>query len=403
MNISKMRAIDSWAGIPICLFLHVVCSISGILKRPFSIFPYRKKREIRKILVMKYLGMGSIILSLPMLRALRAKFPQASITFVTFEKNREICELLNIGDMIFTIRTASFWLFLNDLFLTLWKIRREKFDISIDMEFFSKFSLIVSYLSGAHVRVGYFIREIWRMGNLLTVKVYYNPYRHMTEVFLALARAIGADTDDMGLIEIKIPQERKKELDLILKSKGFTNRFPLIVMNVNAGELSLERRWPSENFLILSNRLLREYPIEIVFIGEEVDRNYIRGVIAQIEKRERVIDLSGSLSIGHLLALFERSILFITNDSGPMHLSSLSSIPTIALFGPESPLLYSPLGKDKTIFYKGLYCSPCLSVYNSKQTDCKDNICMRSISAEEVYEVARKRIEEAILNDRKNP
>ncbi len=388
-----MKSIDSLLGIPICLFLYLYSNIFSFLKKLFWRKHSQTKGEVRKILVMKYFGMGSIILSVPMFRALRQRFPNASITLLSFEGNREISELLGIADRILTIRTDSILRFFKDFVYILWTIRIERFDLSIDMEFFSKFSLIVSYLSGAPERVGYFVRELWRMGKLMTVKVYYNPYRHMTEVFLALARGVGADTDDFSHVRIRVPERDRRQLDEILGSKGFRKELPLVALNVNAGELSIERRWPSEHFAELARRLQKTYQLQVAFIGIEEDRPYVQGVLQKIDARENVLDLSGVLSLRQLLALFEESILLITNDGGPLHLASLVRTPTIALFGPESPILYAPVGSEATIFYNDLYCSPCLSVYNAKTTECDDNRCMQSITVDEVYESARVKIE----------
>jgi ADP-heptose:LPS heptosyltransferase len=227
----------------------------------------------------------------------------------------------------------------------------------------------------------------------MTTKVYYNPYRHMTEVFLALARSVGADTDDLSLVKIKMPPGDKEQLDGILDSNGFQKGLPLVVLNVNAGELSIERRWPKEHFAELAKRLLRKFEIQVVFIGIDEDRPYVQEVLKEIDEKERILNLSGVLSLQQLFALFERSVLLITNDGGPLHLASLVGTPTIALFGPESPTLYAPVGSEIVIFYKDLYCSPCLSVYNSKTTECTNNRCMQSISVDEVYESTTEKIE----------
>jgi len=84
--------------------------------------------------------------------------------------------------------------------------------------------------------------------------------------------------------------------------------------------------------------------------------------------------------------------LFVTNDSGPLHIAAALGLPTLSLFGPETPVLYGPKGGNPLIFYKGLYCSPCLSVFNAKTAPCSgQNICMQSISAGKVLEAMRQR------------
>jgi ADP-heptose:LPS heptosyltransferase len=85
------------------------------------------------------------------------------------------------------------------------------------------------------------------------------------------------------------------------------------------------------------------------------------------------------------MALLSLSTACISNDSGPLHIAAALGIPTVSFFGPESPLLYGPRGNGHTVFYAGIYCSPCLNVYNAKQAMCSgDNTCMQAITPEQV-------------------
>ena len=98
-----------------------------------------------------------------------------------------------------------------------------------------------------------------------------------------------------------------------------------------------------------------------------------------------------------LPALYAEAALMVSNDSGPAHFAAAAGLPTIVLFGPETPNLYQPLGPARAI-YAALACSPCVSAHNHRQTACTDNVCMRAISVDSVYAavaellVARNRI-----------
>ena len=85
-----------------------------------------------------------------------------------------------------------------------------------------------------------------------------------------------------------------------------------------------------------------------------------------------------------LLALYALTVVMVTNDSGPAHFAAASGLPTIVLFGPETPNLYRPLGNSIPI-YAGLACSPCVSASNHRKSACDDNVCMRAISVEQVF------------------
>jgi ADP-heptose:LPS heptosyltransferase len=386
-----MRIIDHCAGNPICCFLSVYENI----RRVFIKDKECKKESIKEILVMKYFGIGSIFLSTPMFRALRMTFPKAKITFLTFYNNFQICERLQFADRYIFLKKDNLGVFVRDLIKVLFEFRRHKFDIAIDMEFFSKFSTIVTYLSSARIRVGFYVRNEPRT-ILYTNPIYYNYYKHISEIFLALAQDIGADTEDTKLYKIKIYDSEKDFISQIMQEYKLQNT-KIIIVNVNVGELCLERRWPKAHFISLVNSLA-EYPgLSFVFIGTEDDYNYVQTIIDSLDKKVRIINLAGKTNLGQLIILFEFSKLFITSDSGPLHLAALTQIKTISFFGPETPVVYGPIGNNHTVFYKGLYCSPCLNVYNVKTAmygnkRCLEgsNRCMHLIGVEEVLEKTKQ-------------
>ena len=278
-------------------------------------------------------------------------------------------------------------------------LQRKKCEISIDLEFFSKFSTIIQYLCSGKKRIGYYIiqqgillRMLWR-GNLLTHNVYYNPHRHTIEVFLALGRAVGADTDDRSLAPIRVDDDDRRRLDTLLAGTGIEPGEKLVAMNINASSLCLERRWPIERFEELSRRVLKNFPCRIVLTGSRSEAPYSVRLMEMTGKDPRMINLAGELDIGMLSLLFSRAVLFITNDSGPLHIAVSAGTPTVSLFGPEIPERYGPLGGTHEVLYSGLYCSPCLNAYNQKIASCGgDNECMKRIPVDDVYDKVAARL-----------
>lgn len=386
-----MRIIDHYAGNFICYFLSIYEKIiSNFIKNKLP-----QREFIKEILVIKCFGLGSIFLSMPMFRALRLTFPKAKITFLTFYNNRQICERLQFADRYLFLKKDSLSIFIRDLIKVLFEFRRHKFDIAIDMEFFSKFSTIVTYLSSAKIRVGFYVRNEPRT-ILYTNPIYFNYYKHITEIFLALAQEIGADTKDTSPYKIKIHDVEKDFVSQIIQEYKL-EKSKIIIVNVNVGELCIERRWPKNHFISLVNSLA-EYPwLSFIFIGTKDDYNYVQTIVDSLNRKGRIINLAGKTNLGQLMMLFEVGDLFITNDSGPLHLTELTQIKTISFFGPETPLVYGPRGSNHTVFYKGLYCSPCLNVYNVKTAmygnkRCLEgnNKCMHLIRVEEVLEKAEQ-------------
>ena len=380
MNTRTMKALDHYVGIPVCIFLEIVHKVSLLL-------PQRQpSTPPGKILIMKYFGMGSILLSSPTLKAIKKRYPDAKLGFLTFSANRNMVERLELVDYIYTLRTDSFIHFAADLFRQIALIRRAGFDATIDMEFFSKFSTIMTFLTGSPIRIGYFLRQLWR-GDLLTHQIYYNQYKHITEVLGALAAPLDVKVaaDDLQRPAIS-PEEQEEAADL-LQIAGVSAGGGVIGFNVNVSDLSLERRWPKESFQDLARGLLQELDVRLVFIGAPAEVEYVNEVLAPFASEERVINLAGKTSLGVLLGVLTRCTLFISNDSGPLHLAASTGSPTVSLFGPETPSLYGPKGGDTLVFHEPLYCSPCLNVFNVKTAPCAgNNICLRSIQPDAVLE-----------------
>jgi ADP-heptose:LPS heptosyltransferase len=332
-----------------------------------------------------------------MIRALRAKYPRAKIVFLTFHSNKEIIDMFSLADDIVTLRTNGLLIFTLDIVKSLFIFRRKGIDIAIDLEFFAKFSTIMTYLSGAPKRVGFYLRQMWR-GSLLTDYIYYNPYHHITEVFVSLAQAVEANTRDFQLSSPKINKEDEDFVQQLLSQENISAQDRIICVNANVSEMCEERRWPSGNFAVVVDELNRINVGRIIFVGSESDRFHTNNVISILESQDKVVNFAGKLSIGQLAALFRRTSLFISCDSGPLHLAISLNVPTVSFFGPETPILYGPVGEEQVVFYKNLYCSPCLNVYNVKtamygQKRCfeGENRCMQGISPEEVSKVIKEK------------
>jgi ADP-heptose:LPS heptosyltransferase len=162
-------------------------------------------------------------------------------------------------------------------------------------------------------------------------------------------------------------------------------------VNPNASELCLERRWMPERFAQVVDALLDERPeLLAVFVGSPSEVAFTQSVVDLCRHRGRALNLAGRLGLRELAEALREARLFLTNDSGPLHLATLTGTPTVALFGPETPSLYGPVGANQRVFYAGVYCSPCLNVYNAKTATCNgDNICLKAFGVDVVLEACR--------------
>jgi ADP-heptose:LPS heptosyltransferase len=107
-----------------------------------------------------------------------------------------------------------------------------------------------------------------------------------------------------------------------------------------------------------------------------------------------IVDGTGKFKLGEFMALIRSSNLVVSNDTAPIHIASYMHRPSVAIFGPNTPALYGPINNQSIVFYKPLPCSPCLSNLTTKTSDCRNPLCMSSISVEEVF----RQIERNFLN-----
>ena len=154
----------------------------------------------------------------------------------------------------------------------------------------------------------------------------------------------------------------KLEAGGVMRGEGRT----LLLINPNSSDIFPLRKWPLPYFAELCERLLQELPAcSLVVTGMAAERADARYILEQVQD-PRCVDFTGKTSFSELLALYSIAAMMVTNDSGPAHFASLLSLPTIALFGPETPRLYGPLGSRH-------------SVYNGKKSSCTGNRCLKSI------------------------
>ncbi|MBN2244886.1 MAG: glycosyltransferase family 9 protein [Candidatus Aminicenantes bacterium] len=391
-----MRKIDRRLGVSICFFLSLINRFSKwIRKKPLVTSP-------KKILFIQISEMGSIILAYPLFQKTKKKFPEAELYFLTFLENRPVVELLEIfpAANILTVNSRNLWNFFFSTLRTFVSLRKLQMDLTLDLELFSRFTAILSFLSGSRSRSGFykFHNEGLYRGSLLTHKTSYNPHIHIAFNFINLidsflfpeteepAPKIPKDPADIILPkkEFNLPEEQWIREKLKAENPSVVDAKTIILMNPNASERIPIRRWPAERYIKLAKRLLQHTGIFIILTGTSSEREEAERMSSAIGSK-RCLNLAGRTTFSELIDLYNISDILITNDSGPVHFSVLTEIRSFVFFGPETPKLYGPLGKNSHVFYANYSCSPCVSAYNQRRSACKDNKCLQAISVDEVY------------------
>ena len=403
MKVDTMRRIDYYVGVPLC-FLGTLC------QKVIQLLGRRGSKSLRNVLFIELSEMGSAILVDPAMRKLQKK-TGVNLHFAIFKKNKPSLDLLKTvpEENIYSIREGNILNFVFDTLKFFFWTRQRKIDAVIDLELFSRFTALLTGFSGAPYKVGfhaYFNEGLYR-GDFLSHKVAYNPHIHIAKNFIALVNALHSvkeeipysktliTDDEIILTKVKFSTSEKKPIiDIVRGCFGNFNpeKHKIILINPNASELLIQRRWPQENYAQLIKMILDNCSQAIVLItGDPRERKEAEGLQQQVQA-QRCINFAGEVTLNQLPVLYSVSEFMVTNDSGPPHFAAVTDMPTFVIFGPETPALYGSLGKTTPI-YAGLACSPCVSAANHRKTVCKDNICLQVIKSERVFAAIKNNLE----------
>ena len=383
MNLAMQRWVDRWVGIPLCA---AVSAADAVISRFNTQANSQADPAPRAIVIILLSEMGSLVLAHDMFARLKTRYPNAVLHALLFRKNREILDLMRVIDPahVHTVEDQSLPSLLGSLWRAIVALRRARVDVAIDCELFSRVSSLLSYASGAAIRVGFHrhTQEGLYRGSHINRPVPYNPYHHISAQFLTLARAIDSTSVPKSKLPLMAAITRSGQpppyvqLDPLLTA-GIAERLaqdfpdtcnkPLVLVYPGGGILPI-RAWPLASYTTLCEGLVAD-GCAVAVIGLKDDRALAQELVASVRRADAhgpVIDLTGyTRSIAELLALFHVARLLVTNDGGPGQFAALTPIWTVMLFGPETPSLYAPLTPRCHSFYSQWPCSPCLSAYNT--------------------------------------
>ena len=380
LRMKHMKRIDLWVG-------NILCGSIAIYDKIISlIFKKMGPEKINRILIIKFWGFGNLLMTMPLIRAIKEKFPKAEINFLTLTNNKGILETLPHIKGIIYFRPKKA---IADFMRILLVIRKERFDTIIDLEQFLRLSAILTYLSGASNRIGF--RKKNEVRHLLYNKpVLYNDRQHTVKTFCDLAKSIGAETENFEPLPIEIGIKDKEAVERFLAENNIDKNSMLIGMHIGSGENAAEvRQWPKENFAKLAD-MLASRKAKIIFTGSKSEVPIINETISLMSNKP--LNAAGNLNLPQLAYLAEKCSLFVSNDTGPVHLAAAVKTRTVSFYGPNTPFLYGPVWGDNDVFYKNLPCSPCITNYNAKSTKCKDPVCITGIKVQDVYNLIDRRL-----------
>ncbi|MCE9635243.1 MAG: glycosyltransferase family 9 protein [Planctomycetes bacterium] len=394
MRVSTMRAVDRGLGRPACAILTGVRRVLPERAPPAS-------ADVRRVLFVKLSEMGALVLACPAFAEARRTFPNAEIWLLCFDENAEIAEVAAEfpRERIVTVPSKGVVSTLTGILGAIRRVRSLGFDVVVDLEYFSRVSAILTYLSGAPIRAGFhrFEAEGLYCGDLYTHRATWNATLHVAQSMAALVRAAAADPAATPLLkeppprldELTFPTFHPTPADLAsvratLDAAGVPAGVPILLVNPNSSDLLPLRRWPEERFVALCRALRDGHPGAWVVVTGAPHEAALGGRIVAATGGERCASVIGKTDLRGLLTLFTLSRVLVSADSGPPHFAALTALRVVTLFGPETPALYGPVNDRNTAITAGLACSPCIHAWNRRVSTCTDNQCMQRIAVAQV-------------------
>ncbi len=320
-----------------------------------------------RILVMQTGGwIGDMILLTPALRALRGKFPGAYIAMLVnplvqslMERNPYLSEVIVYDKRGTHKGVRQMWRMAD-------RLKAKQFDTAVILHPNSIRSAFLAYTAAIPERVG--------RGFLLTTKVKHRADVHEIQRYLDIVSPIVGTDHDKKLEFWGIDEDDEDFADRVLAH----HTSPII--GINPCTTWLSKQWPAERFARLADLLSERFGTRVLLTGGQGDVDLGNKITRQVSSKP--LNLIGNTSLWQLGALIKRCQLYITCDSGPMHISAAVGTPTVALFGPTDPVRHGPYGEGHIVIRKYTRCSPCY------ERECKSRECMLAIQVEDVMKTA---------------
>jgi heptosyltransferase-3 len=389
MNLNLARYIDRWLGLAVCFALWIVGQVRGLftgrmlpgLRATTPPQSWRIPARPARVLGIKFYGLGNIAMILPTLQAMRERVPECEIDFLTLPGNVSLLEQSQLVARTLTVDVRSFGKFLVSVVRLLGVLRSRRYDAILDFEQFMKLSGVFAFFTGAPVRVG-FNTEGQARGWLYSHRIAYADTDHMADIFMRIAAPFGAAIHPAPRVRLTVDSESEA------RARAVAGPGAIVAMHIGTGpnynKIAI-KRWDLRRFAELADALVTRHAVRVVFTGQGAEEaGLIEEARAGMRQRDASVSACDRLNVSELVALLAISSFVVSNDTSAMHLAGLVATPVVAFFGPTLPRIYGPRGENDLVFYKSLYCSPCLSNYNLKISRCVDNVCMQAITVSEV-------------------
>jgi ADP-heptose:LPS heptosyltransferase len=325
-------------------------------------------------------GIGDLILASKSLRGLKRSCPEGELWLMTSSEAAVLADNYPYIDRVipFPIREfARNRRYLLQMWHTVNDMRGIRFRHCINLYLIgsrlgaAKMGLLFCLLH-AGGKIGH---DAYGFGRFLTAKAPADTFsrQHFVDAMCEIGALAGAVPDEGGL---DVYWNKSYESQWV---PFFDQQKDALLIGVNPGGDRPNRRWNPDYFATVVEAVLRIYPAHIVLFGGPGEEHLANYIATRLQS-PKVVSLAGKLNLNELCYIISKLDLFITNDSGPMHIAAAAGTPVVAIFGPENPVHLRPYTREALyrVVHKDVPCRPC------SKASCENPICLSSIMPEDV-------------------
>jgi heptosyltransferase-2 len=329
----------------------------------------------KRILIIQTAFLGDVILSTPLIKALRELFPDSFISFLLIPETKKVLgnnPYLN-EVLVYDKRNKKGAI---QFFRMVDKIKERAFDLAV-IPHRSFRSALLAYLSRIPKRIGF---DNSAGSFLFTNKVNYRKNVHEIERNLSLLSGFNYHPKNVNPGLFPSPDNFSYARKLLQDSKI---REDEKIVGIAPGSVWATKRWIPERFAQVADLLQQKAGVKVVFLGSEEDRNLCQKIADQM-KTPSVI-FAGKTDILQSAAIISLCRVILSNDSAPVHVASAMKRQMVAIFGSTIPEFgFAPYGEGHVVIQKTMECRPC-GIHGKQKCPKKHFNCMKEITTEEVY------------------
>ena len=335
--------------------------------------------KTKNILIRGTNWIGDVIMTLPAIAAVRKTCPHARISVLAKPWVADTYRICPEVDEVIIYKDPGVHRGIAGKYRLTWELKSKGFDLAIFLQNAIE-AAIIAWLAGIPIRAGY---NSDGRGILLTHSVKRtNEIRkvHQVYYYLEMLKSLGFQSTGSNI-------KPKLNNDYLTIAEDILNQYHVkkddILIGIAPGATyGPAKMWFPERFAAVADKLINDFSARVILFGSGKDRE--RTDLVQQHSKNNFINTAGETSLKEAIALIARCDLFISNDSGLMHLAGALDIPLVAIFGSTNPVTTSPVGEKSVVIYKDVSCSPCL-----KKVCPTDFRCMDLIGVDDVYDAAK--------------